>query len=170
MSNKISPYSISRAEIEAASKILTDESKLPSLSLPTFSFYAPHKDVIEESRKSQPLKGHPFHKKSDSELHYIRRDASEAAQAMRGHNPEAELKYLDQVNDAETVLHHRMHGGKRLKEAMTETVDLSDPDKAVRKSALSKIKSYADAEKGKKDSRQFLKQHIQKLRMARKQK
>ena len=45
-----------------------------------------------------------FKSKTDAELHYIIKDASEAARAMRDHNPQAEAKYLDQVNDACTVL------------------------------------------------------------------
>lgn len=53
------------------------------------------------------LPGHAYHAKTDSELRYIIRDAGEAATAMRGHSPEAECKYLDQVNDACTVLHAR---------------------------------------------------------------
>ena len=56
---------------------------------------------------NQPLKGHPFHKRSDAELLYIQRDASEAAIAMRGHDERAEAKYLDQANDASTILHYR---------------------------------------------------------------
>ena len=40
-------------------------------------------------------------------LQYILKDASEAARAMRDHNPKAECKYLDQYNDACTVLDYR---------------------------------------------------------------
>ena len=58
-----------------------------------------------------PLEGHPYHDKPDEHLRYIQRDASEAAQAMRGVNPQAEGKYLDQVNDASTVLHYRKQNG-----------------------------------------------------------
>ena len=54
-----------------------------------------------------PLEGHPYHAKTDAELNYIVRDASEAAKAMQGHSPKSEAKYLDQVNDASTVLYHR---------------------------------------------------------------
>lgn len=54
-----------------------------------------------------PLKGHPYHQKTDDELKYIQKDASEAATAMKDHDPKAEAKYLDQVNDASTILHHR---------------------------------------------------------------
>jgi hypothetical protein len=45
--------------------------------------------------------------KSEAQLRYIIKDAGEAAAAMRGHNPEAEGKYLDQLNDACSVLHWR---------------------------------------------------------------
>ena len=59
------------------------------------------------SRNHLPLKNHPFHQKTISELMYIIKDASEAAMAMRDHDPVAEVKYLDQVNDACTILHYR---------------------------------------------------------------
>jgi hypothetical protein len=61
-----------------------------------------------------PLKDHPYHHKTDDELKYIQKDAHEAAQAMKGHSPKAEAKYLDQHNDASTVLYYRSRGGKRL--------------------------------------------------------
>jgi hypothetical protein len=48
--------------------------------------------------------------KTDEELRYIIKDASEAAIAMRGHSPASEEKYLDQVNDASTILYRRRHG------------------------------------------------------------
>jgi predicted transcriptional regulator len=48
--------------------------------------------------------------KTDEELRYIIKDASEAALAMRGHSPASEEKYLDQVNDASTILYRRRHG------------------------------------------------------------
>lgn len=52
-----------------------------------------------------------YWKKTDAELHYIIRDAGEAARAMRGLNHDAECKYLDQVNDASTVLYQRQQAG-----------------------------------------------------------
>ena len=70
---------------------------------------------IKEAR--MPLKGHPYHKKTDAELRYIIKDAGEAAKNMQGHNRQAEDKYADQVNDAQTVLYYRKNGG--LKEAST---------------------------------------------------
>ena len=66
------------------------------------------------AKLSMPLKGHPYHKKSDAELRYIQKDAAEAAKAMKGHAPNSEAKYLDQVNDASTVLYYRGKGGKQL--------------------------------------------------------
>jgi len=66
---------------------------------------------VKGMHKGMPLRGHPYHEKSDDQLRYIQRDAHEAAQAMRGVNPQAENKYLDQVNDASTVLHYRNQNG-----------------------------------------------------------
>lgn len=45
--------------------------------------------------------------KTDAEMAYIMKDAAEAAQAMRGMNPEAEAKYLDQMNDAASEIYRR---------------------------------------------------------------
>ena len=59
------------------------------------------------TRVAKPLKGHPYHNKSDAELSYIIKDAREAAECMRGLSETAEAKYLDQVNDACTVIGYR---------------------------------------------------------------
>lgn len=62
----------------------------------------------------KPLPGHPYHQKSEAELRYIIKDASEAGKnaqdmgSMRGIN-----KYADQVNDAATVLAYRGRGGQQ---------------------------------------------------------
>ena len=56
---------------------------------------------------SKPLKGHAYHAKSDAELMFIRKDAHEAYAAISTFDPQAATKYLDQINDAETVLHYR---------------------------------------------------------------
>lgn len=53
------------------------------------------------------LPDHPYHRRSDAELRYIIKDAGKAALAMRNVNPKAEAKYLDQVNDACTILYWR---------------------------------------------------------------
>jgi hypothetical protein len=56
---------------------------------------------------TRPLKGHRYHTLNDAALRYIIKDAGEAARAMRDHAPDAEAKYLDQVNDAATILYYR---------------------------------------------------------------
>lgn len=45
--------------------------------------------------------------KTEAELRYTAKDAHEAALAMRDHDPKAEAKYLDQMNDALTELARR---------------------------------------------------------------
>lgn len=46
-----------------------------------------------------------YRSKTDAELHYIIQDAGETARIQRGMSSEG--KYLDQVNDASTVLNER---------------------------------------------------------------
>lgn len=46
-----------------------------------------------------------YRQKTDAELLYIIRDAGETAKIQRGMS--SEFKYLDQVNDAQTVLNER---------------------------------------------------------------
>ena len=58
-------------------------------------------------KTAKPLKGHAYHAKSDAELMYIRKDAAEAYAAISTFDERAAAKYLDQINDAETVLHYR---------------------------------------------------------------
>lgn len=60
-----------------------------------------------ESSETKPLPDHEYHNKTDEELKFIIKDAGEAAKAMKGHDEKAEAKYLDQVNDASTILHYR---------------------------------------------------------------
>ena len=59
------------------------------------------------AKKFKVLAGHAYHDKSDDELRYIMKDASEAAKLMFGFNDAAECKYLDQINDACSVLNYR---------------------------------------------------------------
>jgi hypothetical protein len=59
----------------------------------------------ETTMTRQPQR--PLRNKSDAELQYILKDASEAARAMRGYDSTAEAKYLDQINDASTELYYR---------------------------------------------------------------
>jgi hypothetical protein len=71
-------------------------------------------ETIQEGRPSQrhPLEGHEYHKKSDEALVHIAKDAHAAAEAMKGHNTDAENKYRDQANDSATVRHFRKTSGK----------------------------------------------------------
>ena len=55
----------------------------------------------------KPIAEHRFHDLTDAELRYIIKDAGAAALNMRGFDAMAEAKYLDQVNDAQTVLAYR---------------------------------------------------------------
>lgn len=75
--------------------------------------YAVHA-LKEALDKKMPLIGHEYHTKTTAELNYIIKDAGNAAKAMKGHDPKAEAKYLDQMNDASTVLYYRQKGGKQL--------------------------------------------------------
>jgi hypothetical protein len=70
-------------------------------------------EVVQEGRPSQrhPLEGHDYHKKTDSELVYIAKDAHKAAEAMKSHNTTAENKYRDQANDSATVRYFRQKNG-----------------------------------------------------------
>jgi hypothetical protein len=56
------------------------------------------------------LTGHSYHFKTDAELLYIIRDAGEAARCMKDVDAKAEAKYLDQVNDASSIMHARRAG------------------------------------------------------------
>lgn len=56
---------------------------------------------------NKPIPDHPYHKLTNGMLRYIIEDAGEAAECMRGFDFIAECKYLDQVNDACTVLRYR---------------------------------------------------------------
>ena len=58
-----------------------------------------------------PLEGHEYHKKTNAELEYIAKDAHKAAEAMKGHNTQAENKYRDQANDSATVRYYRQKHG-----------------------------------------------------------
>ena len=75
-------------------------------------------EELVEARLAQPLKGHAYHKKSEAELNYIIKDAGQAAHANKGGS--AEGKYLDQMNDAATVLYYRKKGGKQVHEKLDE--------------------------------------------------
>ena len=105
--------------IESDAPQFKGKSKAKRIQMAVAASY--HKEDINEGRRATPLKGHPNHYKSNDELHYIIKDAGEAARNFRNSGMKApesgqpvEHKYLDQMNDAATVLHHRAKGGKQL--------------------------------------------------------
>lgn len=71
--------------------------------------------AFPKSQNESVLHGHPYHDKTTAELEYIKRDAAEAARNMKGHDPKAEAKYLDQINDASTILYARQKHGSNQK-------------------------------------------------------
>jgi len=96
------------------------------------------KSFIVEGRPSQrhPLEGHEYHRKTDAELVYIAKDAHKAAEAMKGHNTQAENKYRDQANDSATVRYYRQKNGMpnwykkkygHMKEDTLDEMDKSQP-------------------------------------------
>jgi hypothetical protein len=69
----------------------------------TYDPYAPRDHLAE------------YRTKTDAQLRHIMQDAGEAAKAMRGHSPRAEEKYLDQINDAATILWERKQKASKRK-------------------------------------------------------
>lgn len=104
-------------------------------------------DGLDEGHIKLPLKGHAYHAKSDAELHYIIRDASEAARAMQGHSPGAEGKYLDQANDASTILGHRRRTGQGPIKAYAKKGTDEEVDEAlVAKATLDRYRAKAKSD------------------------
>lgn len=63
-------------------------------------------------KKGMPIADHPYHEKTSNSLHFIMRDAHEAAtNAHAMGDSKGEGKYLDQINDAATVLNYRRSNG-----------------------------------------------------------
>jgi hypothetical protein len=105
---KNSPYVYSVHEPAAASK----PRKWRTLMNPM--------QTANEGVKDKTLQGHPYHHKSDAELHYIIKDAGEAEKAIGSHDKKAMWKYGDQQSDAASVLAYRRRGGKRIPEPIKE--------------------------------------------------
>ena len=90
------------------------KQKISPNSYETFKHHGFRKEeTVQEGRASQrhPLEGHEYHKKSNEALVHIAKDAHKAAEAMKGHNTDAENKYRDQANDSATVRHFRQKSG-----------------------------------------------------------
>lgn len=107
--------------------------------------------TLQEGRPSQrhPLEGHEYHKKSDEALIHIAKDAHEAAEAMKGHNTQAENKYRDQANDSATVRHFRKKSGmpdwykKKYGHVKEEIEYLEEKNEPTNPALWSKAKSLA---------------------------
>jgi hypothetical protein len=101
------------------------------------------KEDLDEAKLVSPLKGHVYHTKSDAELRYIVKDAGEAAKAQKGMSSEG--KYLDQMNDASTVLHYRSKGGKQITATNPRMVAPKSTDDSI-KAKLAKWKKNESEE------------------------
>ena len=129
--------------------------------------YTAHKEEFEnldEGRASQahPLAGHDYHKKSNDQLEYIRKDAHSAAEAMKDHNTTAENKYRDQASDASTVLHFRKTSGtpdwyKKKYGHMKESFNLDEISRDLATRSAQGFADKADAAHDKKDFAGFRK-------------
>ena len=54
------------------------------------------------------LNGHPYHQYTNEMLKFVIKDAGEAAKCAKDlGNSASENKYLDQLNDASTILYYR---------------------------------------------------------------
>ena len=82
-----------------------------------------------------------YRKKTDEQLQFIMKDASEAARAMRGLDARAEAKYLDQINDASTVLYER---AAKFRERKTNPAPENDFVKKIVANIKRRMKSFGD--------------------------
>lgn len=80
------------------------------MTVTTYTTY----DVIPKCPNLQLVHSH-YWRKPDAHLHFIMQDASEAAKnAAEMGDLHTECKYLDQINDASTVLGWRRRKGVRV--------------------------------------------------------
>lgn len=76
-----------------------------------------------------------YFNKTEAELNYILKDASEAARSVRSFDSRAEAKYLEQVCDATTVL------GQRARTHLDRTMwSLKEKNKAKRENVFETIR------------------------------
>lgn len=98
---------------------------------------------LDEAKMVMPLARHPYHTKSDEELRGIVKDAGETARVQKGMSSEG--KYLDQMNDASTVLHYRSKGGKQITATNPRMVAPKSTDDSI-KAKLAKWKKNESEE------------------------
>ena len=120
---------------------------------------------------AKPIPNHPYHTKTNAELRYIAKDASEAEHASRGmtaYNPngsnrtDTNGKYADQLNDASTVLGYRNRGG--LSDAPSDVASRTavagnSPKSApvpVHDSMSDHVNQFADPAKARRDINQMV--------------
>jgi hypothetical protein len=130
----------------------------------TYTAHNEEFENLDEGRASQahPLTGHDYHKKSNDQLEYIRKDAHAAAEAMKDHNTTAENKYRDQASDASTVLHFRKTSGtpdwyKKKYGHMKESFNLDEISRDLATRSAQGFADKADAAHDKKDFAGFRK-------------
>ena len=130
----------------------------------TYTAHNEEFENLDEGRASQahPLAGHDYHKKSNDQLEYIRKDAHSAAEAMKDHNTTAENKYRDQASDASTVLHFRKTSGtpdwyKKKYGHMKESFNLDEISRDLATRSAQGFADKADAAHDKKDFAGFRK-------------
>jgi hypothetical protein len=131
----------------------------------TYTAHNEEFENIDEGRASQahPLTGHDYHKKSNDQLEYIRKDAHAAAEAMKDHNTTAENKYRDQASDASTVLHFRKTSGtpdwykKKYGHMKNESVEIDEISRDLATRSAQGFAAKADAAHDKKDFSGFRK-------------
>jgi len=101
------------------------------------SVYESYRDrALEEARLHHVLKGHPYHHKTDAELHYIIKDAFEAEKAIGTHDKKAMWKYGDQQNDAASILGYRKRGGKQIPEPKRVYTEMTEREQASHKDRI----------------------------------
>ena len=72
---------------------------------------------------ARPFPGHPWHRKADADLIFILKDAGEAAHAANSiGDPDGESKYIDQIQEALTILQYRRQAVRRAAEITANLV------------------------------------------------
>ena len=116
--------------------------------------------AVNEAKLHMPLKGHAYHYKSNEELHYIIKDASEAEQAAAPHDKKAMWKYGDQQNDAGTVLGYRQRGGKQI----PHQIGVHRPEHVVKESTWAPAQGHVFHSKTNDELRRLEKLHTEKAK------
>lgn len=125
-----------------------------------YPHHTEHEVSLKEAKLHMPLKGHAYHYKSNEELHYIIKDASEAEQAAAPHDKKAMWKYGDQQNDAGTVLGYRQRGGKQI----PHQIGVHRPEHVVKESTWAPAQGHVFHSKTNDELRRLEKLHTEKAK------